>query len=153
MQARTTMLERTATSQGLKVYVPVLRYLLTCIVAQLPFGWHMFWPLPCNQQMVWITTCGIPHTAYMVCSCLFVISILCSCEIEEEKACQESRGRPLCCIDTPRVFYLRYTTIHHESNQQISNVDTCISLTKVGSLAGLAIRPGRCSLLGTEMLL
>lgn len=26
MQARTTMLERTATSQGLKVYVPVLRY-------------------------------------------------------------------------------------------------------------------------------
>lgn len=45
------------------------------------------------------------HTACMVCSCLFVISILCSCEIEEEKACQESRGRPFvlqrhssCCL-------------------------------------------------------
>lgn len=80
-------------------------YMYCSNVASLPLGWHMFWPLPCNQQMVWITTCGIPHTAYMVCSCLFVISILCSCEIEEEKACQESRGRPFvlqrhssCCL-------------------------------------------------------
>lgn len=49
------------------------------------------------------------HTAYCIHGLqLSFCNLLCSCEIEEEKACQESRGRPLCCIDTPRVFYLRY---------------------------------------------
>lgn len=47
------------------------------------------------------------HTAYCIhgLQLSFCISILCSCEIEEEKACQESRGRPFvlqrhssCCL-------------------------------------------------------
>lgn len=59
-------------------------------------------PLQPNQQMVWITTCGIPHTAYMVCSCLFVIFSAVA-KSRKRKPAKNLVAGHLCCRDTPRV--------------------------------------------------
>lgn len=125
MQARTTMLERTATSQGLKVYVPVLRYLyMYCSSTAVGVAHVLAAPLQSADGVdnyMW-------HTAYCIHGLQLSFCNLDSLQLRNRgrESLPRISWQAICVAETLLVLF-EYTTIHHESNQQISNVD--ISLT------------------------